>query len=250
MTGAGETQVVLVTGGSRGIGRAVALKFAAEHARQVFVNFVRNDSEAEKTRVLIESYGSECVLVRANLQYPEEVDRLFQTILERCDRLDVFIHCAALGTFKPTLQIKANQWDMTMDISARSFLLCVQKCVPLMHEGRIIALSSLGSARAVPNYGAMGAAKSALESLVRYLAVELAPNGIRVNAVSGGLVETDSLRNFPESETLIRQIVERTPAGRIGQPEDLADIVMFLAHPASRWICGQTIIADGGFSLR
>jgi enoyl-[acyl-carrier protein] reductase III len=249
MNAGDRSQIVLVAGGSRGIGRAVSLKFAAR-ARTVFVNYVRNDAEAGKTRTLVESCGAECVLIRANLQFPEDVDRLFKTVLEQAGHLDVFVHCAALGTFKPTLEIKLNQWDLTMNISARSFLLCVQQCVPLMRGGRIVALSSLGSVRAVPNYGAMGAAKSALEALVRYLAVELAPRGIQVNAVSGGFVATDSLQSFPQSETFVNDVISRTPAGRIGHPDDLADVVMFLTDPASRWICGQTIIADGGLSLR
>ena len=149
---------------------------------------------------------------------PSQVGSLFQTVRERAGVLDVFVHCAALGSFKPTLEIKPNQWDLTMNIGARAFLLCVQQCPSVMRKGSIIALSSLGSLRVTPNYGAMGATKSALESLVRYLAVELAPRGIRVNAVSGGFVETDSMKSFPQFETFSREIAERTPAGRIAQP--------------------------------
>ena len=250
MTDQARTQAVLVSGGSRGIGRAVALAFASDRARTVVVNYVRNDVEAEKTRALVESCGAECVLARANLQYPDQVEGLFETVRQRAGTLDVFVHCAALGSFKPTLEIKPNQWDLTMNVGARSFLLCAQQCASLMKKGSIIALSSLGSVRVTPNYGAMGVTKSALESLVRYLAVDLAPRGIRVNAVSGGFVETDSIKNFPQFETLSREIVERTPAGRIAQPADLANVVMFLADPASGWIYGQTLIADGGISLR
>ena len=150
---------------------------------------------------------------------------------------------------KTTIKLRPNQWDLIMNISARSFLLCAQRCIPLMREGSIVALSSLGSVRVIPNYGAMGAAKAALESMVRYLAVELAPRGIRVNAISGGLVETDSIKHFPDSEKLIREVINRTPGGRIGQPDDIADVAMFLISSKARWISGQTLIVDGGLSL-
>ncbi len=250
MTDIARTETVLVSGGSRGIGRAVALAFASERARTVIVNYVQNEAEAERTRALVSANGAECVLVRANLQYPDQVQNLFETVRDCAGALDVFVHCAALGSFKPTIEVKPNQWDLTMNVGARGFLLCAQECASLMNQGSIIALSSLGSTRVTPNYGVLGVAKSALESLVRYLAVELAPRGIRVNAVSGGFVETDSMKNYPQFETMSREILERTPAGRIAQPADLANIVTFLANPASAWIYGQTIIADGGLSLR
>jgi enoyl-[acyl-carrier protein] reductase III len=183
------------------------------------------------------------------LLYPDEVDKLFETVRANVDHLDCLVHCAALGAFKPLREIKPNQWDLTMNINARGFLLCAQKSAMLMKGGNIVAISSLGSIRAVPNYGAMGPTKAALESIVRYLAVELAPAGIRVNAVTGGFVETDSIRIFPEADRLIQEAINRAPAKRLGMPEDIADVVMFLLSPSSRWIYGQTIVADGGLSL-
>ncbi|UCG72478.1 MAG: SDR family oxidoreductase [Chromatiales bacterium] len=249
MKSAALGRVALVSGGSRGIGRAISLQLAAEGADTVFVNYLQNDVEAEKTRELVEQHDCQAHLVRANLAYPNQIGQLFDQIEQTVDHLDVFIHCAALTSMKPTLALRPNQWDLTMNASTRSFLLCVKRCVPLMREGAIVALSSLGGGRVIPNYGAMGIAKAALESTVRYLAAELAPKGIRVNAISGGLIDTESIRNFPDSETLIEETVKRTPAGRIGQPEDIADIAMFLISSESRWICGQTLVADGGLSL-
>lgn len=241
--------VALVTGGSRGIGRAVSVGLARSCAGTVIVNYLEKEEEAEKTRKLIESQNSNCLLLRANLSSPQEIDRLFETIRAKAGYLNILIHCAALGAFKPLTQVKPNQWDLSMNVNARAFLLCVQKAIPLMKEGKIVAISSLGSQRFVINYGAMGPTKAALETLIRYLAVELAPLGIQVNGVSGGFVETDSLSNFPDSNGLLQQVCARTPFGRLGTPEDIAEVVLFLVSPSSRWICGQIIVADGGLSL-
>jgi enoyl-[acyl-carrier protein] reductase III len=239
----------LVTGGSRGIGRAISVRLAAEGASTVVVNYLENDAEAHRTRELIEQEGAVCVLAKANLSHPAEVDGLFQGLQVTIGALDVFVHCAAVTAFKPLKNIRSNQWDLIMNVNARSFLLCVQKCVPLMKEGRIVAISSLGSSRVIPDYGALGPTKAALEATVRYLGAELAPSGIRVNAVSGGFIQTDSIRKHPGLDSAAALISSRTPAGRLGTPDDIAGVVMFLLSPSASWICGQTIIADGGLSL-
>ena len=239
----------LVTGGSRGIGRAISLRLARECARTVIVNYVENDAAAEQTRDLVEREGSACILARANLANPVEIDKLFEQVTREVGRLDMFVHCAAVTAFKPLKDIRPNQWDLIMNVNARSFLLCAQHCVKLMKDGSIVAVSSLGSSRTIPKYGALGPTKAALESVVRYLAVELAPAGIRVNAIAGGFVPTDSIRKHPDAEAMSQMIAARTPAKRLGTPEDLADVVLFLLSPLSRWICGQTIVVDGGLSL-
>jgi enoyl-[acyl-carrier protein] reductase III len=239
----------LVTGGSRGIGRAVSVRLAAQCAETVVVNYLENDIEAERTKKLIEEQGSVCVLVKANLFHVAEVDKLFSTVQQGVGRLDVFVHCAAVTAFKPLKDIRPNQWDLTMNVNARSFLLCAQKCIPLMKEGKIVAISSLGSSRAIANYGALGPTKAALESTVRYLAVELAPSGIQVNAVSGGFVPTDSFRHLASAEKLAEAMLARTPSKRLGTPDDIAGVVLFLLSPSASWICGQTIVVDGGLSL-
>lgn len=239
----------LITGGSRGIGRAIALRLAERGAQTVIINYLQNDIEAEKTRKMIDENNSCCVLAKANLLYPEEIDELFEKIKTTVGHLNVFVHCAALGAFKPLSEIKPNQWDLTMNINARAFLLCVQKSVPLMRDGKVVAISSLGSQRVVFNYGAMGPTKAALESVIKYLAVELAPLGIRVNGVLGGFIETESIRKFPNAELLLKEAIARTPGRRLGTPEDIADVVMFLLSDSARWIYGQTIVADGGLSL-
>jgi enoyl-[acyl-carrier protein] reductase III len=239
----------LVAGGSRGIGCAVASLLARCGAR-VYINYSRDDASAESTRQRIARDGGTATLVKANLIRPEEVRSLFGAVGE-AGGLDILVHAAALGSFKPALDVRANQWDLTLAVSARSFLLCVREAVGLMTApgGRIVALSSLGSGRAVPAYGAIGAAKAALESLTRSLAVELAPRGIRVNAVSAGPIETESLRLHPAYPALEAQVRQRTPAGRPGTVLDVANVVLFLCSPLADWIVGQTIVADGGLSV-
>lgn len=245
----GGRKTALVTGGSRGIGRAVAAGLARNRTETVIVNYLENEAAANSAREEIEQLGARCVLARANLAYTAEIDNLFEQVSLSVDRLDILVHCAALGAFKPLGDVKPNQWDLTMNINARAFLQCVQKSVEIMNGGSIVAVSSLGSARVVPGYGAMGPTKAALEATIRYLAAELAPRGIRVNGVSGGLVKTESIEKMPGLSRVMNQVEARTPAGRTGTPEDIANVVMFLVGPAAKWICGQTIVADGGYSL-
>jgi len=239
----------LVTGGSRGIGRAISLALAEHFAHTIFINYLQNDTEANTALNLIRTKDTSVFLLKANMAFPDEIDRMFEKIYSKTSSVDVFIHCAALNSFKPLSKIRPNQWDLTMNISARAFLYCVQKCIPIMKNGNIVAISSLGSRNFVPNYGAMGASKSALESIVKYLAVELAGTGIRVNGVTAGFVETESLKQFPDHENFIAEVLKRTPAGRIGKPEDVANAVMFLLSSFSDWIYGQNIVVDGGISL-
>ena len=242
-------RAALVTGGSRGIGRAVCRKLAQAKVGVIVINYLENHDAAAATRQEVEALGAVAHPVPANLAHPAEIDRLFARVAEITPRLDVFVHAAAFGAFKPLSDLKANQWDLSLAVNARSFLLCVQRCLPLMPQGAMVALSSLGGRRAVPNYGAIGASKAALEAMVRQLAAELAPRGIRVNGVAGGLIETDSIAKFPDAARLVQRVVAATPAGRLGTPDDIADVVAFLISPEARWIHGQVLVADGGSSL-
>lgn len=245
-----NTKTALITGGTRGIGRAISLRLAQDGFKTVFANYLQNDTEAEKTADLIKKRGAKCKPIKANLLYPKEIDNMFEQILSYSDHVDVFVHCAALNAFKPLKDTKPNQWDLTLDINARGFLYCAQKCIPLMkNRGKIVAVSSLGSQRALPNYGAMGPTKAALETTVKYLAAELVSENIQVNCVSGGFVETDSLKNFPKYKQLIQNVIRKTPANRLGKPEDIAEAVLFLISPAAEFIYGQVVVVDGGLSL-
>lgn len=239
----------LVTGGSRGIGRSISIMLSENFADKIFINYVQNDEEANKTADMISGRNCDAVLLKYNLAYPNEIDKMFDKIYAQSNGLNTYIHCAGINSFKPVNKITPNQWDLIMNVNARSFLHCVQKCIPVMKTGSIVAISSMGSRKFIPNYGSMSEAKSALETLVRDLAVELAPSGIRVNGITAGLVETSSLSRFPDSEKMISLVKEHTPAGRIGRPEDIANAAEFLISDKSEWITGQNIILDGGFSL-
>ena len=240
-----EGKSVLVTGGSRGIGRATALRFADEGAAKVAIGYLRNDRAAEETAEEIRKRGAEPVLVRGNVAS----ERVAREVAE-LGPLDVLVHNAATGVIRPALETEDKHWDWTLAANARALLSLTRAAAPLMPEGSaIVAVSSLGAQRVLENYILVGTSKAALEAVVRYLGVELAPRGIRVNAVSGGVVETGALEHFPNREQMLKASRERTPAGRMVEADDIADAVLFLASPGASMIVGQTIVVDGGFSL-
>ena len=236
---------VLVTGGSRGIGKGISLRFAEQGARRVSVSYLRNDKAAEETAEEIRKLGAEAVLLRGNLGDPEKT----KALLDEAGPLDVIVSNAATGVIRPFLELDEKHWDWTLNANARALFTIAREAAPSMPRGgAIVAISSLGSDRVLDNYVLVGVSKATLEALVRYLAVELAPQDIRVNAVSAGLVETGALDYFPDRDEMLRFYRERTPAGRLVEPEDVADAVCFLASPAAGMIRGQTIVVDGGYS--
>jgi enoyl-[acyl-carrier protein] reductase III len=236
---------VFVTGGSRGIGKAIALRFAELGATRVAIGYLRNDRAAEAAAEELRSAGTEPVLVRGNVSSA----RVLGEVVER-GPWNAIVHSAATGVIRPALETDDRHWDWTMNANAKALLSLARAAAPTMPEGSsIVAISSLGSFRVLENYVLVGTSKAALESLVRYLGVELAPRGIRVNAVSAGVVETEALDYFPNREQMIAMTKERTPAGRMVEPPDIADAVVFLCSPGAQMICGQTLIVDGGFSL-
>jgi enoyl-[acyl-carrier protein] reductase III len=242
-------RTVLVTGGGRGIGRAIALRFAETGAR-VFVNFFVNREAAEKTLRDVELRGGTGHLLQADLKEPAEIRRLLADVERRAGRLDVLVSNAASGVLRDGMALSPKQWDWVLATNTRALLILAQESARLMAAGgRIIALSSLGSHRVIPGYAAVGVSKAALESLTRYLAVELAPKGITVNAVSAGAVETDVWQAIPAGAEALSAIRARTPGGALVTAEDVADVVFFLASPAARALQGQIVTVDGGYSL-
>jgi len=240
-----EGKSVLVTGGSRGIGKAISLRFAEQGARRVAVSYLRNDKAAEETAEEISKLGAEPVLLRGNLGDPDKT----RALLEETGPLDVIVSNAATGVIRPFQELDEKHWDWTLNANARALFTIAREAAPTMPAGSsIVAISSLGADRVLANYVLVGVSKATLEALVRYLAVELAPQDIRVNAVSAGLVETGALDYFPNRDDMLRFYRDRTPAGRLVEPEDVADAVCFLASPAAAMVRGQTLVVDGGYS--
>jgi enoyl-[acyl-carrier protein] reductase III len=237
---------VLVTGGSRGIGKGLALRFAELGAARVGVSYLRNDRAAEDTAKELQELGAEPVLLRGNIGDPEKAAAL----VEQIGPLDVIVSNAATGVIRPALEIEEKHWDWTLNANARALLTLVRHAASSLQPGAsVVAISSLGSTRVLDEYAVVGVSKAALEALVRYLAVELAPRGIRVNAVSAGLVETGALEYFNNRDEMLEYYKRRTPAGRLVGPDDVADVVCFLASPAADMIRGQTVVVDGGYSI-
>ena len=236
---------VLVTGGSRGIGKAIALRFAERGAARVAIGYLRNDRAAEETAEDLRAAGAEPLLIRGNVSSARALGEVTDH-----GPWNVVVHSAATGVIRSALETEDKHWDWTMDANAKALLSLARATAPTMPEGSsIVAISSLGSFRVLENYVLVGTSKAALEALVRYLAVELAPRGVRVNAVSAGLVETEALEYFPNREQMLEMAQTRTPAGRMVEPSDVADAVEFLCSPGAQMVCGQTLIVDGGYSL-
>nr|WP_321464692.1 enoyl-[acyl-carrier-protein] reductase FabL [uncultured Desulfobulbus sp.] len=244
-----QGKVALVTGGSRGIGKAVARRLA-EGGAEVIINYVRHRTNANEVVAEIETRGGTCLAMRANLADEENLNSMFAEIRKRYERLDIVVSNAASGVLKPVEELRSRHWDWAVNINARALMLITQQALPMMVKGgRIVAISSIGAIRAVPNYTVVGASKAALESLVRHLAVELGPKGITVNTVSAGVVDTDALKKFPNRAEIIAAAMERTPLGRLTVPEDVADMVLFLCSEMAGMVHGHTLVVDGGYAI-
>ena len=242
-------KVALVTGGSRGIGRAIALELADRGASIVF-NYLKDHRAAQQVEQEVRSKGVECLRFRAHLGQPEKIDDLFAAIHKKFGSLHILVNNAASGVQRSALNLDVKHWDWTMDINTRAPWLCAKAAVPLMIEGgHIINITSLGSQKVLPYYLSVGISKAGLEALTRYLAVELGPMGINVNAVSGGYVDTDALTSFPNRKELLEKARGSTPAGRHLATEDIARVVAFLCSADAFMIRGQVIVVDGGVSL-
>ena len=243
-----EGKVALVTGGSRGIGKAIALQFA-EHGAHIAFNYIRNHKAAAQTQTEIEALGVRCLRMRAHLGDASKISQLFAEVDEHFGRLDILVNNAASGVQRSASELEEKHWDWTLNINAKAPWLCAIEASKLMRDGgSIVNITSQGSQKVLPYYFSVGTSKAALESLTRYLAVELAPQGIAVNAVSGGYVETGALDHFPNRESML-EAGHSTPAGRMVTASDIARVVAFLCTADAAMIRGQVIVVDGGYTL-
>jgi enoyl-[acyl-carrier protein] reductase III len=240
---------VLVTGGTRGLGRAISVQFARSGAN-VIANYVRNVKEAESLAELARREELSLRTVRADITHSGGLDNLIGEIQASSGELTCLIHCAATGVHKPVESLELRHLDWTFALNVRGFFELVRRVLPMMPRGAtILGISSEGAVRAVPQYAFVGASKGALEALLRHMAVELAPRGIRVNAISPGTLRTDVWNVLPDSERRLAEAADRSPLGRLTTVEEVATVAQFLCSDAASGIIGQTLVVDCGAGL-
>lgn len=247
-------KVALVTGGSRGIGRACAEALAACGAA-VVVNFLNSQDAARSVVNSIQACGGRAIAVRADVSERDDVVAMMTVIAEQFGQLDIIVSNAAAGGFRPLMQATPAGFDAILRMNAAPLLWLTQAALPMLQksksQARVIAISSHGSIRGIANYGLIGTSKAALESLVRQLAFELGRTGVNFNAVMPGIVTTDAIRTLPGVDGMLKSVQEQILVkNRMLQPADVAGTVLFLASSLSDLIQGQVLIVDGGISIR
>lgn len=252
MAGLLEGKKALITGSSRGIGRVCALLFAQEGA-DIVIHYRREEESAKRTAKEIHEMGRNVLVCKADLEHPDQIDKMFDYIKDEWGHLDIFVANAAATAFKKVNELKDYHIDRTFQVVVKSVMQCVQNTVPLMEGkgGRIITISSLGSRYTLPRYASLGLSKAALESITRYFAFEFGPKGITSNAISPGIVETESSKYYAKDkcDEFYSNAIAHTPLGRLTQPTDVSQVALFLASEASGFMTGQVLNVDGGLTL-
>ena len=244
-------KIALITGSSRGIGKALALTLAREGAT-VVVHYRRNAAAAESTVAELKAAGGDGWSIAADVEDLEALEGVFEAVAARHGRLDIFVSNAAATAFKPVLELRPHHLERTFNMNVRAFVVGAQRAAALMSAGgRILVISSYGSVRAFPTYANLGASKAALEAWVRFFAEELGSRDINVNALNAGVVDTDSADFFYGQQGMppVASVVGRIPKGRAATPEEIARAAAFLLSEDASYITGTTLMADGGLTL-
>lgn len=245
-------KIAVITGGTKGIGRGIARRLA-DKGYDLAVSFRRDVEGAEALKKEISAKGRKVLAVQADQIEEGAIDKLFDAAQKEYGAIDVFVANAAATAFLPLMATKAHQIDKTLSVTIKSYILGAQRSVPLMkgRKGKIVAISGMDTIHTIPFHGLLGACKSAMETLTRYLAAELAPEGIRVNAVNPGFVDTDSTRYYAKDtfDQVVKAVEQITPVPRIGTPEDVAKVVEFLVSDEAEYVNGVTWHVDGGVQV-
>ena len=252
-------KTLVISGATRGIGKAILYRFA-EAGADIAFTYNSNEEEARKIADDVkERYGVKALPYKLNILEPESYRDLFKLIDGDFERVDYFISNAIIsgravvGGFGPFMRLKPRGLNNIYTATVTAFVIGAQEAAKRMERlggGSIISLSSTGNLVYTPNYAGHGTNKAAVETMVKYAAAELGEKGIRVNAVSGGPIDTDALKAFPNYEEVKAEVIERSPLNRMGLPEDLAGICWFLCTDECSWLTGQTIVVDGGTSFQ
>ena len=243
-----KNKVALITGGARGIGKAIARRLAP--GADIAIVYYNSSDEAT---ILVEEFkqmGRKAIVLQANVADESSVKAMAEEFSKHFDKVDFLVSNAASGVLKPELEMSTKHFRWCMETNELGLHHLVKSFHQMMAEGgRVLALSSLGATRAIPNYAFIGASKAALEAIVRSLSLELAVKNITVNTISAGVVDTDALKHFPNREQLLDEHQMRSLAGRSLLPDDVADVAYLLCRPESQMIRGQTIVVDAGYSI-
>lgn len=242
-------KVAIVTGGSSGIGKACAIEFAKAGVKVVVA--ARRETESKETIRQIEAVGSEGIFVKTDVTIAAEIERLVNKTLEIYHRLDYAFNNAGFGKIVPLLERSESQWDAETDVNLKAVWLCMKYQIPAMLKtqgGAIVNMASMFAKISIPQVSSYSAAKAGVLGLTKSAALEFAPQGIRINAICPGFIDTDILNNLPKE--LLEQIVEQIPFKRLGKPEEIANAVVWLCSDGASYMTGQNLLMDGGFSAQ
>jgi dehydrogenase/reductase SDR family protein 4 len=244
-------KVAIVTGGRRGIGKAIALALAEAGAAIVLCDRVTEDGELNAVAEEVKRLGRRSLALQADITRKADVDRLVQGVVDEFGVIDILVNNAAMNIRAPLLELREDGWDRVIDTDLKGYYLCSQavgKQMVSQKRGNIINIASVAAMRAAPEMGAYCIAKAGVVMLTKVLAVELAQYNIRVNAIAPYMVKTKFSQPFWSVPETLEQIESEIPLGRLAEPGDITGSVLFLASDASSYITGHTIILDGGLS--